>query len=260
MKRADGILDKVKRLRVVGKSGLDRPLYKNQLRAKIRRLVLHSLLDGRKFLLQRALKRADGILDKINRLRVVGKSGLDRPLYKNQLRAKIHRLILHSLLDSRKFLLQRALKRADGILDKINRLRIVGKTRLDRALDQRQFRAQLRRLVLHRLLNGRELLLQRPGKRLNRRLHKSQSLNVAVKALTGGLLDKSESLPYQVKLGAKVGRLSLDGLLDSVKFLRRGYIHGINLADQFAGHFLVLQDSVLIGLCQEFHFLGKGQG
>ena len=206
------------------------------------------------------MKRADGILDKVKRLRVVGKSGLDRPLYKNQLRAKIRRLVLHSLLDSRKFLLQRALKRADGILDKINRLRIVGKTRLDRALDQRQFRAQLRRLVLHRLLNGRELLLQRPGKRLNRRLHKSQSLNVAVKALTGGLLDKSESLPYQVKLGAKVGRLSLDGLLDSVKFLRRGYIHGINLADQFAGHFLVLQDSVLIGLCQEFHFLGKGQG
>ena len=260
MKRADGILDKINRLRIVGKSGLDRRLYKNQLGAKIRRLVLHCLLDGRKFLLQRTLKRADGILDKLNRLRVVGKSGLDRRLYKNQLGAKIRRLILHSLLDGRKFLLQRTLKRADRFLHKVYSLRIVGKTRLDRALDQRQFRAKIRRLVLHRLLNGRELLLQRPGKRLNRRLHKSQSLNVAVKALTGGLLDKSESLPYQVKLGAKVGRLSLDGLLDSVKFLRRGYIHGINLADQFAGHFLVLQDSVLIGLCQEFHLLGKGQG
>ena len=152
------------------------------------------------------------------------------------------------------------MKRADGILDKVYSLRIVGKTRLDRRLYKNQLGAKIRRLILHRLLNGRELLLQRPGKRLNRRLHKSQSLNVAVKALTGGLLDKSESLPYQVKLGAKVGRLSLDGLLDSVKFLRRGYIHGINLADQFAGHFLVLQDSVLIGLCQEFHFLGKGQG
>ena len=206
------------------------------------------------------MKRTDGILDKTNRLRVVDKSGLDRPLYKNKLRAKIHRLILHSLLDSRKFLLQRALKRADGILDKINRLRVVGKSGLDRRLYKNQLRAKIRRLILHSLLDGRELLLQRPGKRLNRRLHKSQSLDVAVKALTGGLLDKSESLPYQVKLGAKVGRLSLDGLLDSVKFLRRGYIHGINLADQFAGHFLVLQDSVLIGLCQEFHFLGKGQG
>ena len=169
-------------------------------------------------------------------------------------------MILHSLLDSRKFLLQRALKRADGILDKINRLRVVGKSGLDRRLYKNQLRAKIRRLILHSLLDSRELLLQRPGKRLNRRLHKSQSLDVAVKALTGGLLDKSESLPYQVKLGAKVGRLSLDGLLDSVKFLRRGYIHGINLADQFAGHFLVLQDSVLIGLCQEFHFLGKGQG
>ena len=169
-------------------------------------------------------------------------------------------MILHSLLDSRKFLLQRALKRADGCPDKINRLRVVGKSGLDRRLYKNQLRAKIRRLILHSLLDSRELLLQRPGKRLNRRLHKSQSLDVAVKALTGGLLDKSESLPYQVKLGAKVGRLSLDGLLDSVKFLRRGYIHGINLADQFAGHFLVLQDSVLIGLCQEFHFLGKGQG
>ena len=206
------------------------------------------------------MKRTDGILDKTNRLRVVDKSGLDRPLYKNKLRAKIHRLILHSLLDSRKFLLQRTLKRADGCPDEINSLRVVGKSGLDRRLYKNQLRAKIRRLILHSLLDSRELLLQRPGKRLNRRLHKSQSLDVAVKALTGGLLDKSESLPYQVKLGAKVGRLSLDGLLDSVKFLRRGYIHGINLADQFAGHFLVLQDSVLIDLCQEFHFLGKGQG
>ena len=82
------------------------------------------------------MKRADGILDKINRLRVVGKSGFGRRLYKNQLRAKIRRLVPHRLLDSRKFLLQRTLKRADGCPDEINSLRVVGKSQLDRRLDE----------------------------------------------------------------------------------------------------------------------------
>ena len=216
MKRADGILDKINRLRVVGKSGLDRPLYKNQLRAKIRRLILHRFLDSRKFLLQRTLKRADGILDKINRLRVVGKSGLDRPLYKNQLRAKIHRLILHSLLDSRKFLLQRTLKRADGCPDEIDSLRVVGKSQLDRRLDESEFRAQVRGLDLKSIFYGGEFLGDGSTHGIDRRDCLPYQLLILDDTALVGLCQKFYLL-------FKSESLIIDGLFKKIKLFRNSF-------------------------------------